>query len=109
MLKTYSQYAKNFDDYCHGWTKDQKYNFMYLKRIETYCNDLLFKRGYLFLRDVYEMLGISITKESCIVGWIYEEHNTIGDNYVKFIYDENEKSNSIRIDFNVDGDIINRL
>ena len=55
------------------------------------------------------MIGIPITKDSCIVGWIYEEHNEIGDNFVKFIYDENDESACILIDFKVDGNIIDRL
>ena len=31
-----------------------------------------------YLRDVYEGLGIPITKES----WVFEENNVIGDNYI---------------------------
>ena len=109
MLKTYSQYARFFDESCVNWTKDRNYNVMFLKMQERNFNDLLRKKGYLFLGDVYEMIGIPITKDSCIVGWIYEEHNKIGDNFVKFIYDENDESACILIDFNVDGNIINRL
>ena len=109
MLKAHSQYARFFDASCKGWTKDLKYNIMFLKIQQTYCNDLLKRRGYLFLRDVYEMLDIPITKDSCIVGWIFEEHNEIGDNFVQFIYDETDESACILIDFNVDGNIIDRL
>lgn len=109
MLKTYSQYARVFDDGCKNWTKDQNANVMFLKVIEQHCNELLRARGWIFLRDVYEYIGIPITKASCLVGWIYEEHNKIGDNFVKFIYDENDESSGIVIDFNVDGEIINRL
>ena len=109
MLKEHSQYAIVFDDNCKNWTKDQKYNVMFLKKIEQYCNELLRARGWLFLRDVYEYIGIPISKASCLVGWIYEEHNKIGDNFVKFIYDKNDSSSGIIIDFNVDGNIIDRL
>lgn len=109
MLKAHSQYAKFFDECCKDWTKDRKYNVMFLKMQERYLNDLLKARGYLFLRDVYEMIGIPITKESCIVGWIFEEPNKIGDNFVRFIYDEPDESACILIDFNVDGNIIDRL
>lgn len=109
MLNAYSQYAKKFDESCRGWTADRNYNVMYLKNQQNFCNELLRKRGYLFLRDVYEMLDIPITKVSCIVGWIYEEHNEIGDNYVEFIYDEEDESTCIMIDFNVDGCILDRI
>lgn len=70
---------------------------IFLKKKDTY-----------FLRDVYENLGIPITKESCLVGWIYDEKNTIGDNYVVFDICETNSSNYI-VDFNVDGLIINRF
>ena len=109
MLKTYSQYASFFDESCVTSTKARNYNVTFLKMQERNFNDLLRKKGYLFLGDVYEMIGIPITKDSCIVGWIYEEHNEIGDNFVKFIYDENDESACILIDFNVDGNIIDRL
>ena len=109
MLNVHSQYARVFDGDCANWTKDRKFNIMFLKRQQAYCNDLLKRRGYLFLRDVYEMIGIPITKESCIVGWIFEEPNEIGDNFVQFIYDETDESACILIDFNVDGNIIDKL
>ena len=104
-----SQYSAIFDSSCIGWTNDRKINFIFLKYQEAYFNDILRKRKYLFLRDVYEGLGIPITKISCKTGWIYKENNKIGDNFVKFLYDEENESNSILIDFNVDGYIIDRI
>lgn len=106
--KSLSQYGRVFDDCCYGWTKDKRYNLTFLKAQETYFNELLRNRGYLFLRDVFEGLGMTITKESCKVGWIYEENNKIGDNFVKFDIQENDSPNII-VDFNVDGEIISRL
>lgn len=106
--KTLSQYSKVFDSSCIGWSDDKKYNLAFLQIQENYCNDILRYRGYLFLRDVLEYLGMTVTKESCLVGWIYEEDNKIGDNFVKFDIREDENSNYI-IDFNVDGEIIDRL
>lgn len=107
--KSLSQYSVIFDDCSHAWTKDKKYNLMFLKHQESFFNELLRKRGYLFLRDVYEGLGIPITKESCLVGWIYDEkNNKIGDNFVAFDIRKTNSSNYI-VDFNVDGNIIERL
>ena len=108
MTNVHSQYARVFDGDCANWTKDRKFNIMFLMRQQTYCNDLLKRRGYLFLRDVYEMLGIQVTKESCLVGWIFEENNQDGDNFVKFNIVEYVIPDII-LDFNVDGCIINRL
>lgn len=111
----YSDYARIFDEYCTGWTKDPEYNLMFLKRQQNWANDKLKREGYLFLNEVYEMLGIPKTKAGQVVGWIYDEKNPIGDNYVDFgIYDlDNEKARdfvngyerSIVLDFNVDGPI----
>lgn len=109
MLEAYSQYARHYDESCFGWTINRKYNLMFLNAQKNYFNELLRKRGYLFLRDVYEGLGIPITKESCIVGWVFGENNIIGDNYVEFIYDKDDESACILIDFNVDGNIIDRF
>ena len=106
--KTLSKYAEVFDDRCSNWTKDRDTDLMFVKYQECYCNDLLKSRGWLFLRDVYETLGIRVTKESCLVGWIFEENNQHGDNFVKFTIIDTDRPNII-LDFNVDGYIINRL
>ena len=106
--KTLSKYAVVFDDCCSGWTKDKETNLMFIKCQEQWSNDLLKSRVWLFLRDVYEMLGIQVTKESCLVGWVFEENNEYGDNFVKFTIIEGDGPN-ITLDFNVDGCIINRL
>ena len=107
MLKEYSQYARFFDESLIDWTKDHDYNVMYLKHRENYCNELLRKRGYLFLRDVYGMLDIPITRESCEVGWIRDtEHYDI---CVRFIYDEEDESACILVDFNVVGYILDKI
>ena len=103
-----SKYAVVFDKRSYGWTTDLKVCLMFLKHLEAHCNELLQARGWLFLRDVYEMLGIPITKTSCIVGWLFDENNTIGDNFVKFDIQEADNSNFF-VDFNVDGNIIDRL
>lgn len=113
---TYSEYARFFDDGCLGWTKDPELNLTFLKQQQNYANDRLKRKGYLFLNDVYEMLGIQPTKAGQIVGWIYDEKNPVGDNFVDFgIYDINRPKNRdfvngyervILLDFNVDGNIL---
>lgn len=115
----YSEYSKFFDESCPGFTKDPEYNLMFLKDQQRYANDLLKSKGYLFLNDVYEMLGIPRTQAGQIVGWIYDEKNPIGDNFVDFgIYDLHKEANRdfvngyervILLDFNVDGDILDMI
>lgn len=109
----YSDYARFYDDGCTGWTKDPEYNLMFLKGQQNYANDLLKSRGYLFLNEVYDMLGIPRSKAGQVVGWIYDEDHPNGDNYVDFgLYDirrqpvrdfVNGYERVILLDFNVDG------
>lgn len=116
---TYSEYAKFFDDGCLGWTKDPEANLTFLKQQQNYANDKLKRKGFLFLNDVYGMLGIQPTKAGQIVGWIYDEKNPVGENFVDFgIYDINRPKNRdfvngyervILLDFNVDGNILDMI
>lgn len=111
----YSPYAKCFDVGCTGWTKDPEYNLMFLKDQERFATDRLRAKGFLTLNEVYDMLGIPRTKQGCVVGWIFDEKNPVGDNYVDFgIFDIDKPKNrdfvngyerSIWLDFNVDGNI----
>ena len=114
-----SEYARFFDESCAYWEKDSEYNLYFLKSRQQLANDMLVSRGYLFLNEVYDMLGIPKTKAGQIVGWVYDEKNPVGDNYVDFgIYDINrEKARDfvngyervILLDFNVDGNILDRM
>lgn len=114
-VNTESDYARFFDDGCTGWTKNAEYNLMFLRQQQAWANDKLKAEGRLFLNDVYGMLGIPKTKAGQVVGWVYDEKNPIGDNYVDFgiydLYDERKRSfvngyeRSILLDFNVDGNI----
>lgn len=114
-INLYSEYSRFFDDGCNGWTKDPEYNLMFLRQQQRYANDRLQRQGYLFLNDVYEMLGIPRSPAGQIVGWLYDEKNPLGDNCVEFgIYDMhkpgcrnfvNGYERTILLDFNVDGEI----
>ena len=116
---TYSVYARFYDDGCNGWTKNPEDNLYFLKCQENYANDLLKTRGHLFLNEVYDMLGIPRTQAGQIVGWVYDEKNPVGDNFVDFgildLYDEKKREfvngyeRTILLDFNVDGEIFKIL
>lgn len=116
---TYSDYARFFDDGCAGWQKDAELNLVFLKQQQNWANDLLKRKGHLFLNEVYDMLGIPRTKAGQIVGWIYDEDHPNGDNFVDFgIYDMNREKvrdfvngyeRTILLDFNVDGNILNLI
>lgn len=115
----YSDYAIFFDELNPNWCRDSEYNKMFLKITEKHANDRLRLNGYLYLNEVYEMLGHPKTKAGQIVGWVYDEKNPVGDNYVDFgIYDINKRraqefvngyERSILLDFNVDGNILDLM
>lgn len=116
VRREYSEYARFFDDTCVGWTRDSELNLMFLKMQENYLNEKLRAQGYLFLNDAYDTLGMPRTKAGQVIGWIFDENNPYGDNYVSFgIYSEgnegfvNGYEKSILLDFNVDGIISDRI
>ena len=114
-----SPYAKFFDEGCRGWEKDAEMNLMFLRSQQNYANDLLRSRGYVFLNDIYDMLGIERTRAGQIVGWVYDPKRTDIDNYIDFgIYNINRKKSRdfvngiervILLDFNVDGNILDLI
>lgn len=114
-----SEFAIFFDETCTGWERDAEYNKAYLKNQQRFANDKLRSQGHLFLNEVYDMLGAKRTRAGNIVGWVYDEKNPVGDNYVDFgifdLYDEKKRQfvngyeKSILLDFNVDGDVLSLL
>ena len=115
----YSTYARVYDDGCTGWCKDPELNLSFLNMQQKFATDKLKSQGYLFLSDVYAMLGLPKSKAGQVVGWIYDEVHPIGDNFVDFgIYNldiekcrdfVNGYEKSIVLDFNVDGNILDLI
>jgi hypothetical protein len=108
-----SEYARFFDEWCKGWTKDAEANLVFLRQVEAWANQRLKSEGHLFLNELYDALGIQRTKAGQIVGWVYDLKNPKGDNRVDLgIYNVNRENCrdfvngreiSILIDPNVDG------
>ena len=102
-----------------GWSKDPEFNLMYLKKQQAFATEKLKTEGYLLLNDVYEMLGYAKTGLGYQLGWIYNEKNPIGDNFVDFgIYNINDPlkakflagyETSILLEFNHDGNILDKI
>lgn len=113
---SYSPYSIIYDDGNTGWDKDPEVTKFFLINQQNFANEKLRAQGYLFLNDVYKMLGAKPTKMGQQVGWIYDEKNPIGDNFVDFgMFDIHNPKNRdfingyervIVLDFNVDGNIL---
>lgn len=115
-VRQYSPYAIYFDASCDEWDKNPEYNKTFLHQVEEWANRELRRRGHLFLNEVYKKLGAKETALGQYVGWIYDEVNPVGDNYVDLgyhdVYDDaarrfvNGYEPVVLLDPNVDGEII---
>lgn len=99
-------YITNTNDGC-----GRVYNEEFLKTQEQVANLKLRSQGFLFLNDVYDMLGYDRTDYGQLVGWL---DNGDGDGYVDFriaLVEEgiNENDDKWLLDFNVDGVIVDKI
>lgn len=112
-------FSRFFDAGCTGWDPNPQYSLMFLKQQQNYANEKLRSQGYLFLNDVFKMLGIPVCPAGQYIGWLYDEKNPIGDNYVDFgIYNIHKEKNRdfvngyeqvIILEFNHDGNIVDKI
>ena len=110
-----SDYSRFFQTGCKGFDASSgRYNLLYLKGIQAMFNNKLIADGYVMLNDVYRELGFDTIPEGWSIGWVYDEENPIGDNYIDFgLYEARNKNQRavndwepvILMDFNVDGNL----
>ena len=83
-------------------------NLMFLRHQQQYANDKLKTMGYLFLNEVYEILGLPKSALGQIVGWLYNEHNRVDFGIWDKCNDNvhNGDGYEIQLTFNVDGIIL---
>jgi hypothetical protein len=96
-----------------NWEANSDYNFMFLRSVENYLNDLLNARGHVFMNEALDALGIKRTPAGAVTGWL---KGAGGDDYVDLGFSEyytDEYSDAqdegylknIHLNFNVDGPI----
>jgi len=108
-----------------NWKPDPEANWFFLQKVRQQLTDTLHFKGYLFLNEAYEALGMkfgpdNIPYRSCgqFVGWV-ESKDGSTDNVVDFGLDNwdnpsaramrQNKSNRVLLDFNVDGVIYDQI
>lgn len=109
-----SIYARAFDtETSYLASPSWEYNKTWLEMKEAEANNILTLRGYLFLDEVYRMLGYEDTMAAHQVGWM---KNGSGDGYVSFnistYWAPNATTTADKViitDFNVDGEILTKL
>ena len=84
------------------WSKDPEYNRIFLQAQQNYFNDKLKIKGYIFLNEVFEALGMQETKAGHNLGW------TKYNGLISFDIDPT-LSGDICLRFNVTGDITNLI
>jgi hypothetical protein len=112
---TRSIYARCFDENSSSWQRAPGYNQVFIRAQQAYANDLLQARGHVFLNDVYDMLGLSRTKEGAVVGWVLGN----GDDFIDFgVFGGdafmakqfvNGVERNVWLDFNVDGIVYDKI
>lgn len=111
-----NEYVKYFTRTNPYWDDTPDYVEMFLRAQQNYANDRLKIDKALTLNDVYDSLGFQKTKAGMVVGWVLDENNEDGDNFIEFhvhkVYIPNEYGEdelAYAIDFNVDGNIYNKM
>lgn len=116
-----SEYAVFFDKHTSPyWSPNPDTTMATLRSQERYANDRLVSRGYLFLNEVQDALGLPKTKAGQFVGWVYKDPKLAeGDNFVDFGLDNFDnvrrgaalfdEEGHVLLDFNVDGVIVDKV
>ncbi len=111
-----SRYAKFFDESNINWVKTPEYNLIFIRQKQNWLNDRLRMKGFVFLNEAYDELGLPWTQEGQVVGWRHDaaERGT-GDGFIDFgLYNQSDEVQrafingvepSVLLDFNVDGPI----
>lgn len=109
-----------------GWDRDAHLNLAYLLAQQSYLNEVLKAKGYLFLSEVYETLGFGVDylgeariRASHVLGWIYDPSDKTRDSYISFgltdghsmvkpnVYNQVKANEpNFFLEFNYDGDIM---
>lgn len=117
VQKKDSPYEFDFNKYTAplDWTNNADHNFMYLRSVQSVCNDKYNAQGHLFLNEVLDAIGLQRTQAGAVVGWV---KGSDGDDYVDFGFseyytddycEEGLYGNNIHLNFNVDGVIWNKI
>jgi hypothetical protein len=113
-----SIYSRWFDESCSSFSISPEANVMFLHFQQRAANDRLKAKGFIFLNEVYESVGVPETEAGTVVGWTLDGE---GDNYVDFgifnhhtdevrNYVKNDGTGApILLDFNVDGPVSHKL
>lgn len=107
---TAHEYGFKFDMTNQNWSGFHEQNLYFVTAHQNMANDRLKARGHIFLNEILDGLGFMHTKAGAVVGWVYDENNPDGDNFIDFgIRNYQEDYGYILLNFNVDGIILDKI
>lgn len=107
-------YKVLFDDNNRNWEKANGYNYTWLDSQMRWANELLQRRGHLFLNEVMDILGFDRVPEGQLMGWLYDSSDVDQPGYVDFGIHRNPDfvagyERNVWLEFNVGGPIYDRI
>lgn len=106
--ETKSVYARFYnEESTRNWSTDPDINRLFIRTVQNHLNDRLRTRGFLFLNEVYNELGLSWTKAGQLVGWLWSSDEP--QKSVSFSDYEEGEGGAILLDFNVEGVIYDKI
>lgn len=113
------EYFAFFDPDNKNWERGGiELNYLFLKNIQNWANDRLDARGYVYLNEVRQWLGLPTTPAGQILGWRHKDLPDAGDGYIDFGWENavneqggkiGDRANGIVLSFNCDGEIMSKL
>lgn len=114
-IQGHSEYSRFFDSSCPNYCDSPEYNLSFLTNLQEWFNRELRRKGFIFLNEVYEKIGVDLSHAGQQIGWIYDKNNEEKIDFGIFSYTEanrrfvNGYEPVILLDFNVDGVIIDKV
>lgn len=105
MDKSITFIEKKFDIHNRYWAEDDLWNQMFIRQVLAHFEKKLRVRGFVFLNDVYDELGLPMTKQGFISGWLYDEN----DKSILWDISEPNSEGEIKITFISRKDILDVL
>lgn len=99
--------VKCFDSSHPLWMNDKKHNKRVVDTILNYCYEKFRSRGYLFLNEVYQELGIPMTRQGQVAGWVFKKDNT--KDHMWTVWTKEDDYDDVYITFKPLSDIVDTL
>lgn len=94
----------SFDGESSNWSVDPEVNRLFLRSVENHMNQLLKVRGYVFVNEALDNLGMPRTRDGQLLGWTSGSHVDFG------LFDSRlELGDRIGLALNIDGVIVDSI